>query len=100
MVSACTAGKGTLASFVGKIFVVKCSTTNITNIYFPYENYPLYVKRASQGQIRVELALRIGLRYTVGGVVRGWFNIYSRSTMSRYDKNDRHVRKIALSAAS
>ena len=35
-----TAGKGInkVASFVGKIFVVRLSTTNI----LPHENYPLY----------------------------------------------------------
>ncbi len=32
---------GKVASFVGKIFVVQCSTTKTTNI-LPHENYPLY----------------------------------------------------------
>ncbi len=42
VVSACTAGKGSkVTSFVGKIFVVECSTTKTTNI-LPHENYPLY----------------------------------------------------------
>ena len=40
VVGACTAGKGIgkVASFVGKIFVVKPPTTNI----LPHENYTLY----------------------------------------------------------
>ncbi len=40
MVGTYTAGKGInkVASFVGKIFVVRLSTTNI----LPHENYPLY----------------------------------------------------------
>ena len=39
VVAACTAGKGSkVASFVGKIFVVRPLTTNI----LPHENYPLY----------------------------------------------------------
>ncbi len=42
MVAACTAGKGSkVASFVGKIFVVRPPTTKTTNI-LPHENYPLY----------------------------------------------------------
>ncbi len=32
---------GKVASFVGKIFVLQCSTTKTTNI-LPHENYPLY----------------------------------------------------------
>ena len=42
MVGACTAGKvGKVASFVGKIFVVRSPTTKTTNI-LPHENYTLY----------------------------------------------------------
>ncbi len=42
VVGACTAGKGRqVASFVGKIFVVRPPTTKITNI-LPHENYTLY----------------------------------------------------------
>ena len=40
-------------SFVGEIFVVKCSTTKITNI-LPHENYPLYTvppKNYSHSQV-------------------------------------------------
>ena len=43
VVGACTSGKvSKVASFVGKIFVVKPSTTKPTNI-LPHENYPLYI---------------------------------------------------------
>ncbi len=42
VVAACTTGKGIkVASFVGKIFVVRPSTTKTTNI-LPHKNYPLY----------------------------------------------------------
>ncbi len=42
VVAACTAGKvGKVASFVGKIFVVRPPTTKTTNI-LPHENYTLY----------------------------------------------------------
>ncbi len=42
VVAACTAGKGSkVASFVGKIFVVRPPTTKTTNI-LPHENYTLY----------------------------------------------------------
>ncbi len=43
VVGACTAGKkvGKVASFVGKIFVVRPPTTKTTNI-LPHENYTLY----------------------------------------------------------
>ena len=43
MVAACTAGKGIdkVALFVGKIFVVRLSTTKTMNI-LPHENHPLY----------------------------------------------------------
>ena len=41
VVAACTALVGKVASFVGKIFVVRPSTTKTTNI-LPYENYPPY----------------------------------------------------------
>ncbi len=42
VVAACTAGKGRqVASFVGKIFVVRPPTTKTTNI-LPHKNYTLY----------------------------------------------------------
>ena len=43
VVGACTAGKevGKVASFVGKIFVVRSPTTKNTNI-LPHKNYTLY----------------------------------------------------------
>ncbi len=42
VVGACTAVKvGKVASFVGKIFVVRFSTTKTTNI-LPHKDYPLY----------------------------------------------------------
>ena len=44
VVAACTACK--IATFVGKIFVARPSTTKTTNI-LPYENYPLYGKCTS-----------------------------------------------------
>ncbi len=45
-----------VASFVGKIFMIRPSTTKTTNI-LPHENYPLYNSENKNNGIKIILAV-------------------------------------------